>query len=149
MRNHFWSICLLLMMSWHWFCSNSCAVVLTVLFMTKKKNKQTNKQTKTKKHTVNVLKILTQCFMFLQNDYKCSCRNSFWPFIYEQTPQQLHPLGTRRDSGGHWNSLLGSLIYEPPHDKTIKMTVRPAKTQISLGIRPVWSVFIVRPMGSY
>ena len=32
-----------------------------------------------------------------------------------------------------------SLINEPPHDKTNKMTVRPAKTQISLGIRPVWS----------
>ena len=30
-------------------------------------------------------------------------------------------------------------IYEPPHDKTNKMTVPPAKTQISLGIRPVWS----------
>ena len=29
--------------------------------------------------------------------------------------------------------------YELPHDKTNKMTVRPAKTQISLGIRPVWS----------
>ena len=29
--------------------------------------------------------------------------------------------------------------YEPPHDKTNKMTVRPAKTQISLGIHPVWS----------
>ena len=29
--------------------------------------------------------------------------------------------------------------YEPPHDKTNKMTVRPAKAQISLGIRPVWS----------
>ena len=27
---------------------------------------------------------------------------------------------------------------EPPHDKTNKMTERPAKTQISLGIRPVW-----------
>ena len=31
-------------------------------------------------------------------------------------------------------------LFEPPHDKTYKMTVRPAKTQISLGIRPVWSV---------
>ena len=29
--------------------------------------------------------------------------------------------------------------YEPPHDKTNKMPVRSAKTQISLGIRPVWS----------
>ena len=26
---------------------------------------------------------------------------------------------------------------EPRHDKTNKVTVRPAKTQISLGIRPV------------
>ena len=32
-----------------------------------------------------------------------------------------------------------SKIYEPPHDKTNKMSVRPAKTQFSLGIRPVWS----------
>ena len=32
-----------------------------------------------------------------------------------------------------------SSINGPPHDKTNKMTVRPAKTQISLGIRPVWS----------
>ena len=30
-------------------------------------------------------------------------------------------------------------INEPPRDKTSKMTVRPAKTQISLGIRPVRS----------
>ena len=30
-------------------------------------------------------------------------------------------------------------ICEPRHDKTNKVTVRPAKTQISLGIRPVWS----------
>ena len=30
-------------------------------------------------------------------------------------------------------------ISEPPHDKTNKMSVRPAKTQISLGIRLVWS----------
>ena len=27
----------------------------------------------------------------------------------------------------------------PPHDKSNKVTVRPAKTQISLGICPVWS----------
>ena len=28
---------------------------------------------------------------------------------------------------------------EPPHDKTNNVVVRPAKTQISLGILPVWS----------
>ena len=34
------------------------------------------------------------------------------------------------------------------NDKTNKMSLRPAKTQISLGIRPVWSEFAVRSMGS-
>ena len=29
--------------------------------------------------------------------------------------------------------------HEPRHVKTNKVTVRPAKTQVSLGIRPVWS----------
>ena len=29
--------------------------------------------------------------------------------------------------------------YEPRYDKTNNVAVRPAKTQISLGIRPVWS----------
>ena len=32
----------------------------------------------------------------------------------------------------HWT-------FEPRHDKTNKMSVRPSKTQISLGIHPVWS----------
>ena len=41
------------------------------------------------------------------------------------------------------------LTVEPQHDKTNKVSVRPAKTQISLGIRPVWSVFAVRSMGSW
>ena len=38
---------------------------------------------------------------------------------------------------------LGEDENEPPRDKTNKVSVRPAKTQISLGIRPVWSVFAV------
>ena len=32
-----------------------------------------------------------------------------------------------------------SALFEPRHDKTNKMSVRQAKTQISLGIRTVWS----------
>ena len=31
------------------------------------------------------------------------------------------------------------VLFEPRHDKTNKMAVHPAKTQISLGILPVWS----------
>ena len=38
------------------------------------------------------------------------------------------------------SSKLGcSSICEPRHDKTNKLSVRPAKKKISLGIRPVWS----------
>ena len=37
-----------------------------------------------------------------------------------------------------------NFMFESRHDKTNKVSMRPAKTQISLGIRPVWSVFAVR-----
>ena len=36
-------------------------------------------------------------------------------------------------------------IYKPRHDKTNKVSVRPAKTQISLGIRSVWSESSLSP----
>ena len=45
------------------------------------------------------------------------------------------------DSGLIWSL---SKRYEPPHDKTNKMTMHPVKTRISLGIRPAWSVYAVR-----
>ena len=40
-----------------------------------------------------------------------------------------------------WNTHMSLVltVYEPRHDKTNKVNVRPAKTQISLSIRPVWS----------
>ena len=37
------------------------------------------------------------------------------------------------------DNFYGNHVIEPHHDKTNKVTVCPAKTQISLGIRPVWS----------
>ena len=37
------------------------------------------------------------------------------------------------------SSSFDARTFEPRHDKTNKMSVRPAKTKISLGIRPVWS----------
>ena len=50
-------------------------------------------------------------------------------------------------TSSYWNTvrrkakklLTSKFIHEPPHDKTNNVAVRPAKTQISLGIRPVWS----------
>ena len=35
---------------------------------------------------------------------------------------------------------------EPPHDKTNKTDVQPAKTQISPGVHSAWSVFALRSM---
>ena len=51
-------------------------------------------------------------------------------------------------SGRYWVYTVCLAITELPHYKTNKMAVRPAKTQISLGIRPVWSVFAMRSVGS-
>ena len=39
----------------------------------------------------------------------------------------------------YWSFYSKVHLHEPRHDKTNKVTVRPAKTQISVGIRPVWS----------
>ena len=44
-----------------------------------------------------------------------------------------------QNNNEHADPCSASLKYEPRHDKTNKMSVRPAKIQISLGIRPVWS----------
>ena len=44
-----------------------------------------------------------------------------------------------RDIDGHSGSLLTLSIFEPRHVKTNKMSVRPVKTRISLGIRSVSS----------
>ena len=51
---------------------------------------------------------------------------------------------TKRSKVHHCVCLLGPLLwllwkFEPPHDKTKKWHVRTAKTQICLGVRPVWS----------
>ena len=53
---------------------------------------------------------------------------------YPHTPQYLSH-GTEDNDYG----IMVFLIYEPPHGKTNKLSVRPAMTQISLGIRPVLS----------
>ena len=54
--------------------------------------------------------------------------------VYEQANH------SRKDSylqkGAHWT---WNFLNEPPHDKTNKLHMCPANTQISLGIRPVWS----------
>ena len=38
-----------------------------------------------------------------------------------------------------WISSSVMILKKPPHDKTNNVVMRPAKTQISLGICPVWS----------
>ena len=43
-----------------------------------------------------------------------------------------------------WQSLIKAILFlfvkiEPRHEETNKVVVRPVQTQISLGIRPVWS----------
>ena len=47
---------------------------------------------------------------------------------------QIWKMLYKRKYSGVWKTK-----KEPPHDKTNKITVHPAKTQISLDIRPVWS----------
>ena len=56
--------------------------------------------------------------------------------MWSTPPQSSFP---RRRSTFHKRIQLLLLLLEPPRDKTNNVAVRPAKTQISLGIRLVWS----------
>ena len=69
-----------------------------------------------KKNTVIDLKISTHCCLFLQNAYKCSCS----PRTYYAVEVVLEHLCMSR------------LMIKPTK------WLRQAKTQIRLGIRPVW-----------
>ena len=51
-----------------------------------------------------------------------------------KTTPYLSFCGTDKDTA--WQS---TKVFQPQHDKTNKVTVRPVKTQINLGARPVWS----------
>ena len=59
---------------------------------------------------------------------------SFRSYLALWSPLDLL-IGTRE-----WSVCFSSVcVFEPRHDKTNKVSVRPAKTQISLCIRPIWS----------
>ena len=70
-------------------------------------------------------------------------RQSFWSrYIATITHQKIWYLGHVYTSNPakEWCWFM-HCVNEPRHDKTNKVSVRQAKTKISLGIRPVWLVF--------
>ena len=67
------------------------------------------------------------CFCFFFFFFFCCCCCCCFLFFFFNISRPLYQIKTN----------------EPRHDKTNKMSVRPARTQISLGMRPVWSVFSV------
>ena len=102
-------ISLLLMMSWHWLCSNFSIVV----FMTKKKkySKCINVQLK--------YQHIFFFFLFLQNAYKCSCTPRI--NVVEVVPEHLYMsrlmskptkwLCPAKDQSGHPPSLIRVFVY--------------------------------------
>ena len=75
----------------------------------------------------------------------------YWP-VFRITRQENVPL-VRFDTiiACFYNLHVNFSTFEPPHDKTNKMACAHSKTQISLGIRPVWwesSLSAWRKLGS-
>ena len=62
---------------------------------------------------------------------------AYWRLLSKDFEPDNRSVSFRSSRVFHLN--LAGLKNEPPRNKTNKMTLRPAKTQISLGIRPVWS----------
>ena len=89
---------------------------------------------------------MTYCTIFLQTRFKCLYLNaplhpaSPWEMIVYTILRTFSCLSNFRiGCATNSRTYRGENALEPPHDKPNKMTVRPAKTQISLGICPVWS----------
>ena len=68
-------------------------------------------------------------------------KSPVFSIVHEMTSSHCRTLLPFSMAGCTCNIPVRMDTYEPPHDKTNKMTVRPANTQISLGIRQVWSEF--------
>ena len=69
--------------------------------------------------------------------------NSNYKYQVEWSWQNVKHRFNKRIADTKWD--------EPRHDKTNKMSVHPSKTQISLGICPVWSEYSLsawRKLGS-
>ena len=84
------------------------------------------------------------CKVFLNNLLSVAydtCQSTGWTKVYKL--EQTFTNWYKRLQIGLFLRYIGllfrSVIFEPRHDKTNKMSVRPAKTQMSLGIRPVLS----------
>ena len=79
--------------------------------------------------------------------FSCSNRKRQWRILNKTTKKEekktrLYQLRVNSCISPTFNFLVWhvrALLFEPPRDKTNQVSVRPAKTQISLGIRPVWS----------
>ena len=65
-----------------------------------------------------------------------SCKSSV-TILTHQYKSSVTKKKTKKKKKTHTQSDIQ--LYEPTHDKTNNVAVRPAKTQISLGIRPVCS----------
>ena len=70
---------------------------------------------------------MTACCAFLEHEL----RSVWWMHLLLMFNQAYLPISW------FFCFVLTKTINEPRHDKTNKRNVRPAKTQISLGIRPV------------
>ena len=83
-------------------------------------------------------KLITNCISFSQKViylYQTTLRHVIMNLMLIADSDQYWHFGKK----SHFSYHFLCHTFEPPHDKTNKMSVRPAKTQISLGIRPVWS----------
>ena len=95
----------------------------------KQQKQQQQKKKKKKNHDCNITKLIVRL---------CSGKTltmlSMWFGLLEKAWLKFCFLADCQ----MWTHITVS-SFEPSHDKTNKVTMRPAKTRISLGIRPVWS----------
>ena len=94
-------------------------------------------------HTANFTMCFTSCWWLHELFYPNFSLpfgfrvEHFWPHIWKVSLPNVEQKWPHHEA--YTNRIITLTVYEPWHDKTNKMSVRPAKTQISLDIHSVWS----------
>ena len=74
------------------------------------------------------------------NNSQCYSHILLWRLVTESFLRSFSPYHWFKQGSCKLLVNRGKGIIEPRHDKTNKMCVHPVKTQISLGIHPIWSM---------
>ena len=127
-------------------CYHTCIMMYKALYNMAPEYIQNLFQKMSDSHNRNLLSVYSELLRgsILTNQLLCKCL-----LDYRHTRMELFTLRTKNNRYSSTFQIICQNLFseqsisiqtfEPPRDKTKNVSVRPAETQVSLGIRPDWS----------